>query len=127
MAKFASTNLQKFGPQYMVDNGTKMLLLKAYTLGDNYATVTGNAISSATVAGTDYAFTAADGIVTLHLPTGKSATASESSGAAPNLHFAITDDTSEVIYVTDETTDQVITSGNLIVYPALTYEIDQPE
>ena len=48
------------------------------------------------------------------------------SGAAPDLHIAFTDSTSKVLLVTDETTDQVVTSGNTVNFPILTYTSAQP-
>jgi hypothetical protein len=57
----------------------------------------------------------------------KSATASANSGATPNLHIAFVDTVnSKVLWVTDETSDQVVTSGNTVNFPALTYTSGQP-
>lgn len=56
----------------------------------------------------------------------KTSTATAGSGATPNLHIAFTNGTSEVIYVTDETTDTVVSAGNTINWPALTYTSGQP-
>ena len=50
-----------------------------------------------------------------------------SSGAGPNLHLAIVDSTgSAVLLVTDETTDQVVTSGGTFNVPSWTYDVNQP-
>jgi hypothetical protein len=56
----------------------------------------------------------------------KSGTATAGSGAAPDLHIAFTDNASRVLWVTDETSDQVITSGNMVAFPPLTYTSTQP-
>jgi hypothetical protein len=59
--------------------------------------------------------------------TAKSPVASASSAEGDNLHFALLDDTNSVVLaVTDETSDQVITSGNAVNIPALTFNFNQP-
>lgn len=40
-----------------------------------------------------------------------------SAGLEPDLHIAFTDGAAAVIWVTDETTDQPITAGNVINFP----------
>lgn len=127
MAKFASPNFLDGGLSYLKTNGSKMLLLKAYTAGDSYATVTGNAIASANMASGDYTLAGAAGAArTLTTAAGKNGVASASSGASPDLHIAFTNGASEVIYVTDETSNQVVTSGNTVNFPQLTYTSNQP-
>jgi hypothetical protein len=43
-----------------------------------------------------------------------------------NLHFAFTDGVSKVLYVTDEASNQPITTGNSVDFPALVYTSGQP-
>ena len=43
-----------------------------------------------------------------------------------DLHFAFTDGTANVIWVTDETSNQPITSGNTINLPSLVFTSNQP-
>jgi hypothetical protein len=104
-----------------------MVLLKAYTAGDNYATVSSNIIATVAMASGDYTLSGAAGAPrVLTTASGKSATASAGSGAGPNLHIGFTDGTANVIWVTDETSDQVVTSGNTVNFPVLTYTSNQP-
>lgn len=57
----------------------------------------------------------------------KSITLTANSGASPDLHVAVVDSTtSEVLYVADETTDQVVTSGGTFNVPAFTWTVNQP-
>lgn len=126
MAKYASANMLDQGPNYLKTSGTKMLLIKNYAFGDSYATVTGNKLAEATVASTDYTASSSGNNRQLALPTGKSAAATASSVGGDNLHIAFTNGTAEVIYVTDETSDQVVTSGNTVNFPSLTYTSNQP-
>ena len=74
----------------------------------------------------DYTLSSSASNRVLTTASGKSATASANSGATPNLHIAFTDGSANVIWVTDETSDQVITAGNTVNFPQLTYTNNQP-
>jgi hypothetical protein len=43
-----------------------------------------------------------------------------------DLHIAFTDGSAKVLWVTDETSNQVVTSGNTVNFPALSYTSNQP-
>lgn len=43
-----------------------------------------------------------------------------------DLHIAFTDGSAKVLYVTDETSNQSISSGNTVNFPQLTYTSNQP-
>lgn len=128
MAKWVNSNVLDSGLNYIKTNATKMYLIKAYTAGDSYATVISNALNAGvTMASTDYTLgNGASSARTLTTAAGKSDTANASSGATPNLHIAWTDGSANVLWVTDETSDQVVTSGNTINFPAVTYTSNQP-
>ncbi len=128
MAKYSHADFLDGGFTYFKANVNSMRLLKAYTAGDTYATVNAtNTICSVAVATGDFPLTGADIAARVMTSATKSATASASSGAAPNLHIAFVDTVaSKVLWVTDETSDQVITSGNTVNFPALTYTSGQP-
>lgn len=104
----------------------EMRLLSGYTAGDTYATVNTNTLGSVAIAAVDWTF-AAHGTngrkVTLALKTAN-ATA---TAAAGDRHIALVDTVgSRVLHVTDETTDQAVTSGNPIDYPAIEIRENQP-
>lgn len=105
----------------------KMHVIKAYAAGDSYATVTGNSCAVVDMVAGDYV-QSSSGLnrrTTIGAKNGVSVTAN--SGAAPNLHIAHVDSvSSEVLYVTDETSDQVLTAGNQVNVPAHTYDVNQP-
>jgi hypothetical protein len=85
MTKWVNSDVQD-GTLNVIKNGaTKMLLIKAYTAGDSYATVTGNALATVTMTAADYAL-AGSGTRTL-TTTAKSATA---TAAAPALQASAT-------------------------------------
>lgn len=126
MAKYAHADVLDGGLNAIKTVAIRMLLIKAYTAADSYATVTGNAICTVTVASADFTLSGADGAARVCTVGAKSGTASGSSGATPNLHIAFTDNVSKVLWVTDETTDQVVTAGNTVNFPSITYTANQP-
>lgn len=128
MAKWVRSGVLDNGLNDIKTNATAMVLLKAYTSGDSYATVASNIIATVTMVSGDYTLTGSAGAPrVLTVGSGKTATASAGSGATPNLHVAFTDGTANVIWVTDETSDQVITSGNTVNFPSnITYTANQP-
>ncbi|SOD41716.1 hypothetical protein [Nitrosovibrio sp. Nv4] len=126
MAKYAHADVLDGGLNVIRNNGIRMLLLKAYTAADSYTTVVSNAICTVAVAPDDYTLSGADGAARVLSVAAKSGTASANSGVTPDLHIAFTDNISKVLLVTDETSDQVVTSGNTVSFPALTYTSSQP-
>lgn len=126
MAKWVRSGVLDNGLNDIKTNATHMLLIKAYTLADSYATVVGNIVADVTMVSGDYTLGSSGSNRTLTTAAGKSATASANSGATPNLHFAFTDGSANVIWVTDETSDQVVTSGNTVNFPQLVYTSNQP-
>lgn len=126
MAKFVHSDVLDGGLNAIKNGATRMLLIKAYAAGDSYATVVGNLLADVAMVSGDYTLTSSGNNRVLTTAAGKSATASAGSGAAPNLHIAFTDGSAKVLWVTDETTDQVITAGNTVNFPQLTYTSNQP-
>lgn len=126
MAKYAHVDVLDGGLNAIRSGSLRMLLLKTYAAGDSYATVTGNAICTVAMGSDDFTLSGADGAARVLATAAKSATAAASSGAAPDLHIAFTDNASRVLWVTDETSDQVVTSGNTVVFPSITYTSSQP-
>lgn len=126
MAKHFHTDVFDNGLQEIIDDGNEIHLISDYTAGDNYATVTGNSLGNATIGGGDKAL-AADGTGRKVALSSVSGTATATDASPTDLHFAILDTTgSRVLAVTDETTDQGITSGNPLTFPALDFSIAQP-
>jgi ferric-dicitrate binding protein FerR (iron transport regulator) len=197
MTKWAHSDTLDGGLTSIKTNATRMLLLTNYTAADSYATVTGNAIASVTMASGDYTLSTSGSNRVVTTASGKSATASGASqqydngtatggstttladtskawtvnaqagravtilsgtGAgqvghiasntatvltigtawttAPDatsvyrisddLHIAFTDGSAKVLWVTDETSNQAITSGNTVNFPQLAYTAQQP-
>lgn len=125
MAKWVHADVLDDGLNAIKSGASKMLLISAYAAGDSYATVVGNKLAEVAMASGDYTLSSSGSNRVLTTASGKSATASASS-ATPNLHIAFTDGASKVLWVTDETSDQAITSGNTVNFPQLTYTSNQP-
>lgn len=128
MAKFVHSDVLDNGLAAIKSGANKVIVLKAYTVGDSYATVnTTNNIGEAAMTSGDYTLGSSGLNRTLTTASGKTATASANSGASPDLHFAFVDTAgSRVLWVTDETSNQVVTAGNTLTIPALVYQSNQP-
>jgi len=127
MAKWVRAGVLDNGLNDIKTNANTMLLLSAYTAGDSYATVTANKLNAgiAMVSG-DYTLGSSGSNRTLTVASGKTATATASASGTPDLHIAFTDGAANVIWVTDETTNQPITSGNTLTFPGPVYTSNQP-
>lgn len=126
MAKWARSGVLDNGLNDIKNNATVMMLISAYSAGDSYATVVANNLAEASMTGTDFTLGSSGSNRTLTTAAGKSATATASASGTPDLHIAFTDGSANVIWVTDETTNQPITSGNVINFPQLVYTSNQP-
>lgn len=125
MAKWVASSVLDNGLNQIKNSATAMLLIKAYSAGDSYATVLSNVLCTIAMTSGDFTISSSGSNRQL-VTTSKSGTASASSGPTPNLHVAFTNGTDTVYWVTDESSDQVITSGNPISVPAITYVVNQP-
>jgi len=127
MPKWTHTDVLDNGLNEIVNNGDVLHVISAYAAADNYATVTGNSVANYSLAGGDKTLAA-------HATTGRKVTIGAKSGnnatataASPDLHLAVVDSVnSKVLYVTDETSDQPITSGNPVNTPAFDLQLPQP-
>lgn len=128
MPKYSHPDVLDGGPLVIKNSATKMLLIKNYAFGDSYATVTGNAVASVTMAPTDYTLATSGNNRALTVAT-KSATATGAALAAGNgqdHHIAFTDGSARVLWVTDETGELANNSGDTIGFPSVVYTSNQP-
>lgn len=126
MAKWVRAGVLDNGLNDIKNTATSMLLISAYTAGDSYAVVFANRLNAGVaMVPADFTLAAAGNNRTLTTASGKTANAT-ASAAAPDLHIAFTDGAANVIWVTDETSNQAITSGNPLTFPALVYTSNQP-
>lgn len=126
MTKFAHADTLDGGLASIKANAIRMILIKNYAFGDSYATVLANALATSVMASADFTLSSSGNnrLVTIAAKAGVTASASSVSG--DNLHVAFTDGSAKVLLVLDETTDQVVTSGNPVDFPAATYTSNQP-
>jgi hypothetical protein len=125
-AKFANASVLDGGLLAIKNGATKMILVSAYTFGDTYATVVANTLATVTMAAADFVISSSGNNRVLTTGAGKSATATATAGGTPDLQIAFTDGVGVVLWVTDETSNQPITSGNTVNFPSLTYTSNQP-
>lgn len=126
MAKWVRSGVLDNGLNDIKNTATKMLLISAYSAGDSYATVVAAKLAEADMVSGDYTLGSSGSNRTLTTASGKTATATAGASGTPDLHIAFTDGSANVIWVTDETTNQPITIGNIISFPSLVYTANQP-
>lgn len=125
MAKYAHPDVLDQGPNFIKTNCNKMAVISAYTFGDSYATVNGNILAEATMASGDFTLGSSGNDRTLTTAAGKSDASANATGAASHIAFVDTV-ASKVLWVTEETSGQTITSGNPVNFPSLVYTSKQP-
>jgi electron transfer flavoprotein alpha subunit len=127
MAKWVRSGVLDSGLNDIKTNASTMLLISAYTAGDTYATVVANKLNAGVaMTSTDYTLASAGNNRTLTVTSGKTAAATATATGTPDLHIAFTDGTANVIWVTDETSNQAITTGNTLTFPGPVYTSNQP-
>ena len=130
MSRFAHSDVLDNGPAYVKTNCNKVILIDAYS--DVYATVNGaNKVAEAALVTGDFAIAGAAGAArTLTATiTGKAGgNAIKTVADGTNMHIAFVDTaTSKVLYVTEESSNQAITSGNPVTFNSNpTYVSNQP-
>lgn len=127
MSKYHHPDVLDNGPALIKTSTERVALIKAYAVGDSYATVTGNIVAAAATTSTDFTLADQGTLGRKVTSTAKAPTATAASLVTDDLHFALLDDTnSKVLSVTDETSNQVVTIGNTVNIPALTFNFNQP-
>ena len=127
MAKFAHANVLDNGLNYIKDNCDKVTLISSYSVGESYATVAAKILAEATMASADFTLGSSGNNRTLTSAAGKQDTSANSTGGSATNHIAYLNTVgSEVLWVTEETSGQVVTAGNPVNFPSLVYTSNQP-
>ena len=131
MAKWANDLVLDGGLTYLKNNVTKMVLIEgAPTFPYTYATwvSVSTVLAEVTLAPTDLTIGGGGGNAarTITIAAGKSATAIKNSAASPDLHLVFTNSVDTILWITDETSNQTIYSGNTINFPAPVYTSNLP-
>ena len=127
MAFYAHADVLENGPAYAKANATKIMLVSTYAFGDSYATVVANKISEAAVTTANWTWSASGNDRVLTSTDNLTGSVAAASAAGPSNHYAVVDATnSKVLYVTEEGSDQPITSGNPITLKSVVIKATQP-
>jgi hypothetical protein len=130
MSKYAHIDLLDNGPKYLKDNCNKVILISAYS--SVYATVNGaNKVAEAALVTGDFEIAGADGAsrtLTMNISSKSGGNAALTVDPGTDMHIAFVDTTtSKVLYVTEESSNQPVTSGNPVTFSSSpTYAIGQP-
>ena len=130
MSRYAHADFLDGGLAYLKANCNKVILIDAYSAV--YATVNGaNKVAETTVATGDFAIAGADGaarVLTATLTAKAAGNALKAVADGTNMHLAFVDTVaSKVLYVTEESSNQPITSGNPVTLNSNpTYTSGQP-
>jgi hypothetical protein len=129
MPKYLHPDVLDNGLQHIIDQAAgnvDLLLIKAYSQGQAYATVDGNKVMTINLVAGDFTLGA-------HGTYGRKVTVAEKSGTAsaaataPDLHVAIVDVTNtKVLAVTDETGDQDVAVDDPKTIPTFDINMNQP-
>lgn len=127
MAKFAHANVLDNGLNYIKDNCDKITLISSYSVGESYATVAAKILAEAAMTSTDFTLASLGNNRTLTSAAGKQDTSANTTGGSATNHIAYLNTVgSEVLWVTEETSGQVVTAGNPVNFPSLVYTSNQP-
>lgn len=127
MAKYNHPDVLDNGLALIKTNTQRVALISNYASGDAYATVTGRIIAAAATTASDFTLADQGTLGRKVTSTAKAPVATATSLVTDDLHFALLDDTnSRVLAVTDETSNQIVTTGNTVNIPALVFNFNQP-
>ena len=127
MAKWAHADVLDNGLNNIKNNCNSMVALLAYTSGDSYATAIAgsNILAQVAMTSTDFTLASSGNNRTLTTASGKEDSSANADGNPTHIAFLDTVN-SKVLWVTDETSSNVITTGNPVTFPQLTYTSNQP-
>jgi hypothetical protein len=130
MPKYATSAVLDGGPAVIKANAVKLVMLKAYAVGDSAATIATNNIAEVAVSTTDYTLgaqgTNGRKLTCAAKTTGAANTTIAAGAAGYDLHVGHLDAAGNALWVTDETSNQAVTSGNPFDVPAHDYNVNQP-
>ena len=124
MAKFAHSDVLDGGLLAVKNNAIRMMLVKAYSFGDSYATCVGNKIAEVVMAPADYVIASSGNNRTLTV--GAKSVAAVNASAVGDHHIVHHDNVGKVLLVTDETGEAVSAAGDTINFPSHVYTAPQP-
>lgn len=130
MAKWYNPDVFDNGLNHIITRATtnacEMVVIEAYSAGDDYTTVNGNVVASVAIDETDLTLGSHASGRRIVVAT-QSLVASGDSVGSPDLHVAIRDTTAtEVLAVTDDLSDRQIFTSDPIDVPEYNMNFNQP-
>ena len=127
MPKWVDQSVMVNGIDHITNNCNKMHVLSQYAQGDSAGSVLGNSVGKIAMVSGDFTEEVLGTYGKRLAVAAKTITANASTGLTPDLHIALVDTTGPTILaVTDEVSDQPITSGNPVDVPEWGIRINQP-
>lgn len=127
MAKYAHSDVLDNGPNFIKANCNKVCVIPSYTVGASYATVSAAILAEAAMTSTDFTISSSSNDRVLTTASGKQDPSANATGGSATNHIAFLDTVnSKVLWVTEETSGQVVNAGNPVTFPSLTYTAKQP-
>lgn len=127
MAKYVHPDIFDKGLEEVVNNCDAMMLIDSYTPGDSYAIIESRSVCDVIMAGGDFTLQTFGTDEREIEVAAKSGTAKADSPLTPDLHVALMDGVnSRVLVVANETSDQPVSIGNPVDFPAWIVRGKQP-
>lgn len=124
MARYLHPNAIDNGPEYIKTNIAAVWLVPDYTTAMSRAAADSAKLAAESMTGTD-AVLSDQGTGRRLTLASKSGNATATAAGPHDLHYVYVSAT-EILFATDETTDQAITSGNPHTFSAVTLDYPQP-
>jgi hypothetical protein len=126
MATFIATAALDAELNYVKTNASKIFVLKAYAAGDSSATITTNKLAEVAVTSADYTLSNSGNNRVLTVAAKSTSNSTATLAAGSDLHVAHVDASGNALWVTNETTDQAVTTGNPFDIPSHAITANQP-
>ena len=127
MTKFVHTDVLNNGPSYIKTNCNKMVLISSYVFLVTYAAVNATILAEVGMISSDFTLATNVNDRTLTTAAGKFDASANATGGSASNHIAFLDNVnSKVLWVTEKTSEQVISAGNQVNFPSLVYTSKHP-
>ena len=124
MAKYVNPNVLNNGLTHITSNANQMVLIPNYA--DNYSTINSSKLCTITMVPGDFTLRAYQ-TDEREIEVATKSTTADVGAPSPDLHVALLNSSqSEVLTVANETSNQPISQGNEVVFPAWIIRAKQP-
>lgn len=126
MPAFIATAALDAELNHIKTNAAKIFVLKAYAAGDSVATIGTNKLAEVAVTSADYTLSNSGNNRVLTVAAKSTGNANATLAAGSDLHVAHVDASGAALWVTQESTDQAVTTGNPFDIPSHAITANQP-